>query len=126
MPTATPLEILVVEVDEGLQSLIASLLDDEGYQARVVSNGRAALEALEHERPALILLDMDNLEGQSEKLVRDVRARYGRQVPLVIIGPRYEAATMAQAAGADASLGKPFDIDALLSVVSRLTKGDAS
>ncbi len=118
----TALEVLVVEADEGLQSLMAALLDDEGYQSRIVASAPAALEALERKLPALILVDMDQLEEQSEELVGAVRARCGRQVPIAIIGPRYEVSALAKAVGADASLNKPFDIDTFIAVVARLTK----
>ncbi len=123
MPQGT--RVLIVEADEDLQILLSALLGDEGYEAEIVSSVLAVPEALERGRPALILVDMDQLENESEQAVRDLHAQSG-QVPIVILGPRYEAATLAQSAGANASLAKPFEIDAMIDTVGRFARSRLS
>lgn len=116
-------KVLVVEADDDLQRLLVALLTEEGYEAQVVTTLPAALEALQAGQPALVLLDMDQFEDQGEGLARRIKAEYGEGLPVVIVGPRYEASTLAEAVGADAALSKPFDIDTFIDLLARLTRG---
>jgi len=114
--------ILVVEADEDLQRLFAALVADEGYEAQIVTSVPAAAQALRVSQPALVLLDMDSVGNQGGEFIKDARARFGKSLPIVIVGPRYEAAAMAEAVQADASLAKPFDIGSFSYLIHALTK----
>jgi len=115
--------VLVLEADEDLQRLFVALLGDEGYQAEVVTSVPAAVEALRANRPALVLVDMDRLGNQGGEFVRSAKAEFGESLPIVIVGPRYEAAALAEEAHADASLAKPFDISVFIDLLQTLTRG---
>ena len=67
--------VLVVEDDENLRITLADNLEDEGYRVRAVDRGRAALEAVEHEPPDVVVLDimLPDLDGYS--VCRSLRQR---------------------------------------------------
>src|SRR5258708_2381999 len=50
-------DILVVDDDADILDSLAELLEAAGYRVRTSANGLEAVEAIERERPALILLD---------------------------------------------------------------------
>lgn len=50
--------ILVVEDDPDIRELLAELLVDEGYDVRIVSDGKAAIDELEQWSPSVMLLDL--------------------------------------------------------------------
>ena len=51
-------KILIVEDEESLLKLESILLTSRGYDVCSVSNGKAALESLDKEKPDLVLLDV--------------------------------------------------------------------
>ena len=58
-------EILLVDDDPNYSEVIQLRLQSSGYEVRCVSNGREAIEVLEHEhRPNLIIMDVD-MPGQN-------------------------------------------------------------
>ena len=82
-----PKRILIVEDDAPIQSALASLLDDEGYEVSLANDGEEALNRMEGDAlPDLILLDlrmpvMDGWEFRSAQK-RDSRLA---QVPVVVL-----------------------------------------
>jgi len=50
--------VLVVDDEAAITTLVRSVLEDEGFEARAVGNGRRALELLRNTPARLILLDM--------------------------------------------------------------------
>jgi CheY-like chemotaxis protein len=50
--------VLVVEDDRDVAMTINDVVEERGYRAICVGNGREALSALEAERPALMLVDL--------------------------------------------------------------------
>ena len=111
--------VLVVEDEPLLRDLVAEVLRDEGYAVVTAGDGREAIDALERERPQLVLMDvmMPTLDGRAA--YRAMRARPDLPaVPVVLmsaaVGPERLDPTIS------AFLPKPFDLDDLLALVARL------
>ncbi|MGH6982368.1 MAG: response regulator, partial [Stellaceae bacterium] len=51
-------DILVVDDEADIRSLICGILNDDGYEARGAGNSREALEAVRARRPSLVILDI--------------------------------------------------------------------
>ena len=56
-PRPTP-SVLVIEDDRDVAMTINDVVEERGYRAICVGNGREALSVLEGERPALMLVDL--------------------------------------------------------------------
>jgi len=116
----TPHPVLIVEDDEDIRESLIELLDDEGYEARGVSNGRDALALLAgpDARPCLIILDlmmpiMDGRTFREEQLRRsDVSA-----IPVVVISAYKDVETRLDGLDVSDCLPKPLDLGALMGVV---------
>jgi len=50
--------VLVIEDDQDVAACINDVVEERGYRAICVANGREALSVLEDERPALMLVDL--------------------------------------------------------------------
>ncbi|HKE83160.1 MAG TPA: response regulator [Vicinamibacterales bacterium] len=112
--------ILLVDDDPDLVEILRILLEDCGYSVRCARNGREALESVAQERPAVILLDMLMPVMDGWRCAREVRARYGRGVPIVVVTAAENARARANTVGSiDEVLAKPFDIQELLRIVDR-------
>ena len=98
---------------------MATILAEEGYRVETAKNGAEAVEALEHDKPQLVLLDMwmPVLDGWG--VIREIHNR-SIDVPVVVMTAGSDAEECARQVNAEGWLAKPFPIGALISTVARL------
>jgi CheY-like chemotaxis protein len=111
--------VLVVDDDPDLVQLISGMLEILGYPVVTAANGAEALDAVDRERPALVVLDarMPILDGKGfSKSLKDK----GVKIPILVITGAPDARKWAQDIGADGYLSKPFELTDLLEAVQRL------
>ena len=85
------------------------------------------MAALEHSQPDLVLLDiqMPGLDGC--KTCREIKSRpETRDIPVMLVSGLAEAQDLAETAGADDFLIKPFNLDDLYDRVETLLRAKAS
>jgi two-component system nitrogen regulation response regulator NtrX len=115
-------EILIVDDEADIRSIIADTLADEGYDTRMAADADAALAALRARRPSLVLLDIwlegSRIDGMG--VLDAIRAEHP-SVPVVMISGHgtIEVAVAAIRKGAYDFLEKPFQTDRLLLVIAR-------
>jgi two-component system response regulator MprA len=121
----TELSVLVVDDDPSIRTLLEEVLRDEGYVVRVAANGREALEYLNRDRPALILLDLMMPEMDGRQFCRAIAPRQQsaeQRVPVMVITADRASREEVRSLGVDSYVTKPFDLDTLLTEVARLTR----
>ena len=112
-------DVLVVDDDPDMVAIIRIMLDDSGYQVRCARNGKEALESVAERMPAVVLLDMLMPVMDGWQCARELRARYGRRVPIVVVTAAEHAGARAEQVGGDDVLAKPFEMAELLRIVAR-------
>jgi urea transport system substrate-binding protein len=115
--TAEPATILIVEDDPDILDVEADALTRKGYRVIKAHNGEDALEELEKGLPQLILLDMRMPVMDGWTFTQIVRDRFGRGIPIVVVTAADDSKLRAAEIGADADLGKPFELEELYEVV---------
>jgi len=114
--------VLVVDDDASIQGFLAEALADEGYNVRTAGNGREALAVLEAWRPDLILLDMMMPEVDGWGFRVQQRTMPGlADVPVIVLSATRDLVEKARALEPAQIFAKPFDLDALLSTIDRMT-----
>lgn len=121
-PGAGP-AVLVVEDDQVVATMLASLLTWEGFSPTVVADGHAALRlVVETAPPDVVLLDgvLPHANG-IEVLAAIRRCRAWRHVPVVMVSGRSSESDIVRAieAGADDYVTKPFGPDELVARIRR-------
>lgn len=111
--------ILVVDDDPSIRTLVAEVLELEGYEVETACNGVEALEAVKRHRPATMLLDMQMpvLDGWG---VASALERLGLGVPTLVMTAAMNAWEQAAEIAAAGYLAKPFDLDELLTAIERM------
>jgi CheY-like chemotaxis protein len=111
--------VLVAEDDAAVRDLLVAVVGDMGLGVAAARDGRAALDLVARERPALVLTDlmMPVLDGFA--VCRALKADGAtRAVPVVALSAgRNEPEALA--CGCDDFLAKPFDIDEVEATVRR-------
>lgn len=110
--------ILIVDDDLDILDFEAEALEQHGYRVAKASNGEEALQRIAEAEPQLILLDMRMPVMDGWAFTRAFRDRYGRRIPIVVVTAADDSSLRAAEIGADADLGKPFDLEQLYEVVT--------
>jgi DNA-binding response OmpR family regulator len=111
-------DVLLVEDDAELRNTLAWLFDEEAIPFRLACSGDEAIDAARQARPAVVLLDLTLPGMPAQEFVQLLRASPTlADVPVVVLSAVRDIAARAREIGADDALAKPYDIDAVLSVV---------
>lgn len=121
--TLPAMRILVVEDDRSVRAALDRALRAQDYEVTTVSDGLAALRAIEVEDPALVLLDLGlpGMDGLS--FCRRLRAD-GDERPVLVLTARdgVDDRVRGLDVGADDYLVKPFALEELLARIRALLR----
>jgi len=102
-------KILVVDDELEIVRVVRSYLERAGYQVVTATNGREALFVARHERPALVVLDLQMPEMDGLEFTRRLRAEQP-DVAIIMLTARVEEMdrVLGLELGADDYVTKPF------------------
>ena len=110
--------ILIVDDDQAIRATIKAILEDEGYDVEVASNGKEAIEKTQGESYNAALLDIRLPDIEGVELLKLMKDNIPKMRKIMITGyPSIQNAVEALNKNADAYLIKPVDVDELLSTV---------
>ena len=112
--------ILVADDDPVIREAVAEILEIEGYRVRTAADGVEALRLLRQELPALLILDM-RMPGLSGWEVAAELRSLAIDVPILVMTAARDARAWAAEVAASAYLAKPFELQALVDAVERLS-----
>jgi DNA-binding response OmpR family regulator len=121
-------KILIVEDEQKIARLVRLYLEEAGFEALAIHDGAQAIPAFRHERPDLVILDL-NLPGMDGlDVCRALRRESG--VPVIMLTARTEEADrlIGLELGADDYVVKPFsprEVVARVRAVLRRSSGDS-
>jgi DNA-binding response OmpR family regulator len=104
--------VLLVDDDAAIRRSVAVGLELEGFRVVSASGGRAALEAVDRVRPAVVLLDLTMPDLDGLEVLRRLRGA-GEEVPICVLSARDEVDDRVRGleAGADDYVVKPFAVE---------------
>lgn len=104
--------ILIIDDDGPIRDLLATVLDEAGYETSQAFNGRHGVDMLADVRPDLILCDMMMPIMSGVEVCRYVKEH--SDIPVILMS---SGTTSAADVGHDAFIAKPFDLDSLESLI---------
>jgi len=116
-------KILLVEDQESLLKLESILLTSRGFEVRGVSDGQAALAAIEEDIPDLMLLDIMLPDLDGFEICRMIKEKERtRQIPIIMVTARKSRrdVQLSKEAGADAYITKPFKSAMLIETIQKI------
>jgi two-component system, OmpR family, response regulator len=119
-------KVLVVDDEEHITELVAMGLGYNGFDVERVSSGRAALDAVERNKPDLIVLDVMLPDLDGFEVARRLRQSEGAgtRVPVIFLTARDTTAEKVQGLrlGSDDYVTKPFSIEELIERVKAVLR----
>jgi two-component system response regulator MprA len=113
--------VLVVEDDDVIRSVLAELVELEGYDVRSAVDGREALTIVDSWRPDTIVLDlmMPRMDGWQ---FRDEQRKLPqvRDVPVIILSAGRHLPSRIATLEPAAIIEKPFDVDVIIQALKNV------
>ncbi len=120
-------DILVIDDDPDIRSLLVDALEAAGYAVRTASDGAAGLASAHADKPDLVVLDWMMPERDGIEVAQHLRADHSLDdVPVMMLTARGTQSDVewGYAAGVDGFIVKPFSPRALIwRIQSMLAKG---
>ncbi|HET9494846.1 MAG TPA: response regulator [Chloroflexia bacterium] len=120
-------KVLVVDDDPDLAAICSLILESEGYETAVATNGVEAYDKLSDTPVDAILLDvmMPVMDGLT--VCRMVKSDpKTEKLPVIVMSASEKLREQARVAHADAVIPKPFNIDDLVLAVNSLVLSDSA
>lgn len=117
------LRVLVADDDRDAVGSLLELLRDEGHEVRGVYTGLDVLDSVRDFAPDAVLLDIGMPHINGYEVARELRLRYASARPLLIAvtgRDQPDDRTLAQLAGFDHHVAKPYDPNELLALLQPL------
>lgn len=121
--TAAEAPLLIVEDETATNQLLCQLLQREGVVCQGVEEGRKAVEAATHERPAAILLDLMLPDMSGLEVMQQLRCQGSlKRIPWIVLTALDDETTRQRSRelGADAYLTKPLQPQTLVAEIREL------
>ncbi|HUR65731.1 MAG TPA: response regulator [Chitinophagaceae bacterium] len=117
--TALTKKILVVEDDGEIGLVLDMVLHDDKHPLDYVNTLQAAEEYLEHEQPAIIILDNKLPDGYGVDFISYIKKKYP-SIKIIMISGLGAAKDVAMENGADMFFEKPFSLEELNGAIGKL------
>jgi len=115
--------IIVVDDDESIRKVLATIFEENGYTVDTAENGKQAIEKTEKNFYNLGLFDIRLPDIEGTELLAKVKDTTPRMRKIIVTGyPSLPNAVEALNKGADAYILKPFDMDKVLQTIKEQLK----
>lgn len=118
--SARPMRILIADDDEDGFVPICAGLEHEGHVVMQAFDGEEALQQLTDGAFDVALVDLDMPKRDGISLVQELRAR-SIELPIVLASGNGSVRQVARQLGIEHSISKPFGIDEVIAVLSKLS-----
>ncbi|RYY24632.1 MAG: response regulator [Sphingobacteriaceae bacterium] len=114
-------KVLIFDDDEDILAICTYILEEQGWEVSTFSNCNSIIEKVESIMPSVIL--MDNWIPDSGGIVATQAIKQQpklKHIPVIYFSANNDIRSLAQQAGADSFLAKPFDLEELETVVNQI------
>ena len=115
-------KILIADDDPAILDAVKLILEEFGYKVDTTVDGETIYK-MEKEYPDLLLLDIWMSGQDGREICRYLKKEpHLKHIPIIMISANRDTATIAQEAGADDFLAKPFEMDELIHKIEQYTQ----
>jgi DNA-binding NtrC family response regulator len=112
-------EILVIDDEEGIRKLLATILTEKGYNVDTAANGEEAIRKANEKVYNIALIDIMLPDISGVELLTQIKEAKPRTRKIIMTGnPSFQNAVEALNRGADAYVMKPLDVEKMLNTIA--------
>ncbi len=115
-------EILIIDDNADIRSILKDLIDEAGFKTRVAANYNQALKEIDKKLPDVAIIDVKLDKGDNDgiELLLHIKKK-NKDIPVIIISghANIEMAIKSLKSGAFEFIQKPFDRERLMNFVNR-------
>ena len=115
-------EILIIDDNPDIRTILKDLIDDAGFKTRVAANYNQALGEIDKKLPDVAIIDVKLDKGDNDgiELLSHIKNK-NKDIPVIIISghANIEMAVKSLKSGAFEFIQKPFDQERLMNFVNR-------
>lgn len=119
-------KLLIMEDNVDHLGMMKTYLELEGYEVETATNGRLGVESIMKSLPDLIVTDYQMPELDGMEILKILKSNSKTEhIPIIIVtGAKTSSSNVIEglAAGVDAYLPKPFELDELSAAIQELFK----
>lgn len=122
---AQRLRVVIADDDRDAVMTLATILEHEGHEVREVYRGSEVLRMVRDFDPDVALIDISMPGMTGYDVAREIRQVFGERRPTLIAVTGWKKTSdriLAQIAGFDHHLAKPFEAQALIDLLQSATK----
>ena len=113
--------ILIVDDSPEIRKVMEAILDSCGYLVLIAEDGLEAWEVFGRDRPSMVVMDIEMPGLDGCEVCRRIKSQPETcDIPVLLVSGCGRVAELAQSAGADAFLSKPFYLKDLVGQVGSL------
>jgi len=114
--------ILICDDDADILSICTYILEEQGWEVYTRTHCNDIINVIEDFKPQVILMDNWIPETGGIKATQAIKeVDEFKKIPVIYFSANNDIKSLAEQAGADTFLAKPFDIDELERVISSVT-----
>jgi chemosensory pili system protein ChpA (sensor histidine kinase/response regulator) len=120
-----PLEILVVDDSISVRTVVARLMQRQGWQVWTAKDGVEAIERIHGRKPDLIILDVEMPRMNGYEFMSSLRAQDAfKETPVIMLTSRSSAKhrKKAEALGVNGFMTQPYGDEEFVALVKRLSQ----
>jgi CheY-like chemotaxis protein len=122
---AQPFNILVVDDEDALRTVLSSELQSEGYSVVSAADGDEAISILQQKSFDLVLLDIKMPRVDGFEVLRFLKERYPKTKVIMLTGfADLKNAIESKKLGAEDFVSKPYDLVDLLTTIERVLSSE--
>ncbi len=118
-------EILIIDDNPDIRSILNDLISDAGYKTRVAANYNQALKEIDKKLPEVAIIDVKLDKGDNDgiELLNHIKQK-NKDIPVIIISghANIEMAVKSLKSGAFEFIQKPFDKERLMNFIKRASE----
>ncbi|QIR39971.1 response regulator [Tolypothrix sp. PCC 7910] len=109
-------KLVIADDDTDSRTMLAFLLEQEGWEVREAKDGKEALEQVLAQQPDLLILDNRMPELTGAEVYQNLQAR-GINLAVVLVTAYNQVDELASSLGISYFVNKPYDITKLLTTI---------
>jgi two-component system response regulator AtoC len=115
--------ILIIDDDENIRKVLATILEEEGYIVETAETGKMAIEKTGRKTYNLALVDIRLPDMEGIELLTRMRPTTPKMQKIIVTGfPTMQNAVGAVNRGADGYILKPFNVEKVLKIIEEQLK----